>query len=202
MTTNRGPAHLPNMSQNRVPKGVRSGGEFAPHSRDENDIELSRAQRPTRHEAAAFLGSLRTGERVLYTESGSTQEVTVQRGLERPSGYGSWDHDAVVKVGYGPGRWNTDVNAARLSEGYASLRRADEETANPRQDAGFSPTWPQLREADEYHGTVQTTNGGEISGVLSSHGTSYSIDVRTDDGRYVTIMSERIAGVRLNRPSG
>lgn len=78
----------------------------------------------TRREAHTFLASLKLGEAVLITRDGQTNQVTVQRELS-PSdggGFGSWDHSN-VKVGFGPGRWNTEVTPAAIEAGHVALVR-------------------------------------------------------------------------------
>lgn len=131
-------------SRIRTPSGTPAGGQFTSTDRGESSANLAGgpsvglsanlevADRrpdpqppdpPTRHQAYELLAGLRAGERVLFTESGRTMDLTVQDELHRPDGFGSWDYAAVVKVGYGVGRWNTEVNAARLSEGHARLER-------------------------------------------------------------------------------
>lgn len=73
-----------------------------------------------------LLGSLRVGDAVTLTVDGKSHAVTVQRELRRPDGgsFGSPDY-AVVTVGYGPGRWNTEVNAAGLAAGRYTLAVAE-----------------------------------------------------------------------------
>lgn len=75
-------------------------------------------------ELTSFLGSLRVGDPVTLTRDGRTHEVTVQRTLTRGDGggFGSLDH-AKVTVGYGPGRWNTEVSAAGIRDGFYVVAR-------------------------------------------------------------------------------
>lgn len=75
------------------------------------------------HDAFRLLGTLRKGETVIFTDGGRDIEVVVQHELRRPTGYGSWDNDAVVTVGFGPGRWNTEVSAGRIVAGFATIRK-------------------------------------------------------------------------------
>lgn len=74
----------------------------------------------------SFLASLHVGDVVTITRDGRDNTVTVQRSLHRsdPGGFGSWDHSKVT-VGYGPGRWNTEVSAAGLEAGHYSLSRSE-----------------------------------------------------------------------------
>jgi hypothetical protein len=79
----------------------------------------------TRHEAHTMLASLRQGDAVLLTRDGRTSEVTVQRPIRGMDGggFGSWDYSSVT-VGYGPGRWNMEVNAAGIEAGSYALALA------------------------------------------------------------------------------
>jgi hypothetical protein len=72
----------------------------------------------TRHEAHAMLASLRPGDAVRLTRDGRTNDVTVQRSIRGMDGggFGSWDYSSAT-VGYGPGRWNMEVNAAGIAAG-------------------------------------------------------------------------------------
>lgn len=74
---------------------------------------------------AGQLGTLKRGDRVRLDSGGQVHDdLTVQQELHRTDGgFGSLDH-AVVTVGYGPGRWNTEVSAAHIRAGYATLHRA------------------------------------------------------------------------------
>jgi hypothetical protein len=78
-----------------------------------------------KHAAHRLLASLRVGDVVTVTEDSRDSEMTVQRELSRPGGVGSWDGDAVVKVGYGPGRYNREISAGTIAGGYVALRRAE-----------------------------------------------------------------------------
>lgn len=71
-----------------------------------------------RHSAHRFLASLAVGDRISVVAGSRSQNVTVQRPLHRRdgNGFGSWDH-AAVTVGFGPGRWNTEITAAALVDG-------------------------------------------------------------------------------------
>ena len=62
------------------------------------------------------LATLKPGTTVLLSEDGKEHEVTVQRFVRD----GSIDH-ASLTVGYGPGRWNREVSAARILAGYVGL---------------------------------------------------------------------------------
>ena len=74
-------------------------------------------------ELVSFLGGLRAGDRVILTRDGKDHHVTVQSPLTRGDGggFGSSDH-AKVTVGYGPGRWNTEVSAVGIRDGFYALR--------------------------------------------------------------------------------
>ena len=83
--------------------------------------------RPTIAEASALLGSLHVGDPVVYSDGGSDIAVTVPRGLRAGDGGGfGHPHSATVSVGYGPGRWNVEVSAQRIADGYVTLRRPEE----------------------------------------------------------------------------
>jgi hypothetical protein len=76
-------------------------------------------------EARELIHSLREGQDVVLTQDGRDMEVTVQRAVHHPDGFGSPGSYA-VKVGYGVGRYNTSVSISRLTAGFCKLRRATE----------------------------------------------------------------------------
>lgn len=80
---------------------------------------------PTVHEASALLSSLKAGDEVVLTQDGRDLHVTVQRELcgRDPGGFGHPDNWAVT-VGWGPGRYNTEVTPARMALGFVSLAKA------------------------------------------------------------------------------
>jgi hypothetical protein len=68
-----------------------------------------------------LIASLNMGDPVRITVDGRAHDVTVQRreGLDvykHPDG-------RTVTVGYGPGRWNTEVSAERIAAGYVTVER-------------------------------------------------------------------------------
>lgn len=78
------------------------------------DVEYTTTHVPR---VGSRLAALKPGTRVLLTEkSGREHEVEVQR-FNRD---GSPDH-AALTVGYGPGRWNREVSAARILAGHVGL---------------------------------------------------------------------------------
>lgn len=77
------------------------------------DVEYTTTHAPT---VGARLASLKPGTPVLLIEDGKEHEVAVQRFARD----GSMDH-AALTVGYGPGRWNREVSAARILAGYVGL---------------------------------------------------------------------------------
>lgn len=77
------------------------------------DIDYTTTHTPT---VGSRLASLKPGTSVLLTEDGKEHEVTVQRFTRD----GSIDH-ASLTVGYGPGRWNREVSAARILAGQVGL---------------------------------------------------------------------------------
>lgn len=74
-------------------------------------------------QAYSMLAGLRVGDEVTITRDGRDSMVTVQRPIRAMDGggFGSWDHSAVT-VGYGPGRWNTEVTAAGIAGGFYAVR--------------------------------------------------------------------------------
>lgn len=66
--------------------------------------------------AAQMLATLRNGDTVTLTLDGRDIDVSVQHERRRMdgNGFGSIDY-ASVTVGYGPGRWNMEVNGGRPS---------------------------------------------------------------------------------------
>jgi hypothetical protein len=83
----------------------------------------------TKHEAHRLLAGLRVGDPVLLHRDGKALELTVQQELHKTDGggFGSWDH-AAVSVGYGPGRYNTEISAATIAVGYAQLTLPTDQT--------------------------------------------------------------------------
>ena len=72
------------------------------------------------------LAELRVGQPVRLAVDGQEHDLTVQREFTRGDGggFGSIDHGTIT-VGYGPGRWNTEVSGARIKAGYVSLSVPD-----------------------------------------------------------------------------
>lgn len=77
------------------------------------DVEHTTTHAPT---VGTRLAALKPGTPVLLIEDGKEHEVTVQRFTRD----GSIDH-ASLTVGYGPGRWNREVSAARILAGHVGL---------------------------------------------------------------------------------
>lgn len=77
------------------------------------DVEYPTTHAPT---VGTRLAALTPGTTVLLIEDGREIEVQVQRFTRD----GSMDH-ASLTVGYGPGRWNREVSAARILAGYVGL---------------------------------------------------------------------------------
>ena len=73
-------------------------------------------------DAYAMLSGLTVGQPVTLTRDGRDLAVTVQRTIRRMDGggFGSWDHSAVT-VGFGPGRFNTEVTAAGIAGGFYTV---------------------------------------------------------------------------------
>ena len=74
---------------------------------------------------------------------------------------------------------------------------ADRPAYTPTSPDGFSRTWPTIRASERRRGTVRLSNGAEVTGYLSTHGTTYPVDVETDDGRYLGYGGWRVVGIRL-----
>lgn len=77
------------------------------------DAEYQTTHAPT---VGSRLAALKPGTTILLTEDGREMEVQVQRFTRD----GSIDH-AKLTVGYGPGRWNREVSAVGILEGYVGL---------------------------------------------------------------------------------
>lgn len=86
---------------------------------------------------------------------------------------------------------------ARQTDGKFGTQVHDE-VALDLSDEGFSTTWPAAYEGDGVRATVRTKNGGEVSGFLSTQGSTYPVDVRTDSGRVVSISGERVQSLRID----
>jgi hypothetical protein len=73
--------------------------------------------------AHSFLGSLKVGDEVTFFDGTKEHKVKVTKALHRRDGggFGSNDHSA-ISVGYGPGRWNTEVTPANLM-GLAGVKK-------------------------------------------------------------------------------
>lgn len=67
-------------------------------------------------QARDFLAGLRPGDPVRLLWDGKQHDLTVQRPLRTadPGGFGSLESQRVT-IGYGPGRWNTEVTVERLA---------------------------------------------------------------------------------------
>lgn len=112
--------------------------------------------RPTRAELHSFLASLKVGDQVVLTRDTRPRVLTVQRELRRTDGrdLGSWDH-AAVTVGYGPGRFNTEVTAAGLDAGHYQLERA---VAMPTEHFGAEQVTCLKLGDPEHYGTHPQTD--------------------------------------------
>lgn len=78
---------------------------------------------PTLAEARILIASLSTGDTVILYRDGQPLTLTVQRRRSsEPGGFGHPD-GAAVTVGYGPGRFNTEVTAAGIAYGNYALER-------------------------------------------------------------------------------
>lgn len=65
------------------------------------------------------LAALEVGDAVLLTRDGKTLALHVVR-IQLPGPHTS---ERVVTVGYGPGRWNTEVSIGRIRAGFLSIER-------------------------------------------------------------------------------
>lgn len=79
---------------------------------------MNAAQAERTRAAYTFLASLKVGETVLLDGS----PITVKRALYQADGFGAWE-SAQVQLSYGPGRYSTEVSAARVGAGYVKLTR-------------------------------------------------------------------------------
>lgn len=119
---------------NRAPAGTPTGGQFVAGSSRESLAKLAPAaesaqvyravgakgDRPP--EIASRLAELAVGTPVRIKQDGRWIEAQVTRAFRRGDGlgFGSLDHGS-VSVGFGPGRWNTEVSGARIADGYVEL---------------------------------------------------------------------------------
>lgn len=87
------------------------------------------------------LSSLRRGQAVQLPQYGHTLNVTVQREYYHQDGTGAADSYG-VKVGFGPGRWNTFVGVDSILAGFNAL-------TVPAEDAG--PTVPRTSHTNPYN---------------------------------------------------
>lgn len=132
----------------RVPKGVPAGGEFVQSAHSEPDVgtmlinrepdENPDARTPVLSAGqvgdhppsiAARLAQLKHGDPVVLDKDGKRLALTVTDEYRRAeAGFGSVDHGKIT-VGYGPGRWNTEITAAAISHGFAALDIIDRKKA-------------------------------------------------------------------------
>lgn len=66
------------------------------------------------------INTLKVGDELVYTTDGRANTVTVQSAPEK---FGAYD-SRTVKVGFGPGRWNTSVSNDGQKNEFYRLRRA------------------------------------------------------------------------------
>ena len=78
-------------------------------------VHYTPAQREMLISRMAFLRGLHNGDKVIRIECGRVSELTVQHAWHSPDpgGFGSQEAHR-VKIGYGPGRYNTEVTASSL----------------------------------------------------------------------------------------
>ena len=76
---------------------------------------------PALLEAREVIASLKVGDLVTITVDGRDILAVVQR----REGHEVYRHPdgRSVTVGYGPGRWNTEVSASSIADGYTPLRK-------------------------------------------------------------------------------
>lgn len=92
-----------------------NAGSFAAHERSAPELAVGT---PTLDEARRVIRDLDPGVSVILTQDGRDYPCIVQR---REEGFGHPDSKSVT-VGYGPGRWNTEVNAAGIAAGHHKVR--------------------------------------------------------------------------------
>lgn len=104
---------------------------------------------PTLTEARALIASLTVGQTVTLTRDGRDSTVTVQR----REGLSVHRHsDArTVTVGYGLGRWNTEINAEGLAAGYYALSVPEPEPVTPAPVIPLLPAFTPYKIAVTWH---------------------------------------------------
>lgn len=95
---------------------------------DSRYIPIQTVGYPTAHAPTlgGRLATLKPGTKVLFSEGGRERELEVQRFTQD----GSIDN-AALTVGYGPGRWNCEVSAARILEGHVGLSVPSNKEGSP-----------------------------------------------------------------------
>lgn len=93
---------------------------------------------PTLTEARQLMGTLHPGVSVIFTVDGRDHPCVVQR---REEGFGHPDSKSVT-IGYGPGRWNQEVNAAGLAAGNYRVRVETNMQRLQREAEITDPTHP------------------------------------------------------------
>ncbi|WP_018185861.1 hypothetical protein [Microbacterium sp. 77mftsu3.1] len=93
-------------------------GRFGVQTHTAPEATLAPSGPPTLLEARQIMSELRPGASALVTLDGQEYAVIVQREAEGP---GHPDYKSTT-VGYGPGRWNLEVNAAGIAAGTYAVK--------------------------------------------------------------------------------
>ena len=112
-------------------------GQFGTQERTAPEVTLGSVSLA---EARVLVGQLEPGMSVILTTDGRDYPCIVQR---REEGFGHPDSKNVT-VGYGPGRWNQEVNAAGLAAGNYGLRIETNFQRLQREAANTDPTHPDF----------------------------------------------------------
>lgn len=137
-----------------------NSGSFAGHWHTKPETALGA---PTLVDARALMAQLEPGTSVLLTLDGREFACIVQR---REEGFGHPDSKNVT-VGYGPGRWNQEVNAAGLAAGNYGLRVETNQQRLLREASITDPAHPDYNTDMDIivAGTTKTYRDLTLAGV-------------------------------------
>lgn len=107
-----------------------AGGQFGAQEHSAPEVTLGA---PTLAEARQIMSTLRPGTSVILTLDGRDHPCIVQRQEEGPGHPDSKN----TTLGYGPGRWNMEVNAAGLAAGNYRVR-AETNLERLQREAGIT----------------------------------------------------------------
>jgi len=184
------------------------GGQFVGQGQHKPEIALGNF---TLTDARVLVGQLQPGMSVILTEDGRDYACIVQR---REEGFGHPDSKNVT-VGYGPGRWNREVNAAGLAAGSYGLRIETNRERLAREAAITDPNHPDFnsdmdwiipgttkRLRDAINAGVDTDDRDAYDAYIEREqqaaiGTSKPIDEQSPAELVVTLRKELPAGATL-----